>query len=151
MQVTDRSQSETTAALTLTEGQPGAVNMRYNNCVSRRSRGRPVYGDGNRKNRLQLREKLDALKPQFAFASSTTRGPGWKSRFSAGETTVDWALKLWSREYTDDQLMYSCSGEDGAWSSVNEQLAYNRTNNVTRYHIQKGSSWPTRFSLMNCW
>ena len=40
--------------------------MRYNNCVS---------GEGNWTNRLQLREKLGALKPEFAFAGSMTRGP----------------------------------------------------------------------------
>ena len=51
-----------------------AVNMRDNNCVSRRSQGRPVSGDGNRINRLQLREQLSALKPEFAFAGSTTQG-----------------------------------------------------------------------------
>ena len=113
-QVTDWSQSETTANQGGGRSQPGAVNMRYNNCVSRCSRGRPGYGDGNRTNRLQLNfEKFGALKPQFAFAGSTTWGPvlrpathrGWKSRFSAGELTpfppkltVGWALKRWSGE-----------------------------------------------------
>ena len=33
---------------------------------------------------------------------------------------------------------------------LHNQLPYNQTNNVTRCHIQKGSSWPARFSLMNC-
>ena len=33
---------------------------------------------------------------------------------------------------------------------LHNQLPYNRTNNVTRYHIQNRSSWPTRFSVMNC-
>ena len=46
-----------------------------NNCVSQRSRVRPVSGDGHWTNRLQLREQLGALKPEFAFAGSTTRGP----------------------------------------------------------------------------
>ena len=33
---------------------------------------------------------------------------------------------------------------------LHNQLPYNRTNNVTRWKLQNGSSWPARFSLMNC-
>ena len=33
---------------------------------------------------------------------------------------------------------------------LHNQLPYNRTNNVTRYHIQNGSSWSARISLMYC-
>ena len=74
-QVTDRSQSETAAVLTLTEGrkQPGAVNMRYNNCVSQRSRGRPVFGDGNRTNSVQLRKKIGMEQKYFHDLAAMTR------------------------------------------------------------------------------
>jgi len=34
---------------------------------------------------------------------------------------------------------------------LHNQLPNNQTNNVPRCHIQNGSSWPARFSLVNCW
>ena len=90
------------------------VNMRSNNCVSRPSRGRPVSGDGNWTDRLQLQEHLGALKLEFAIVGSTTRGPvlrhATNSRLeepvlgqridTVSTKTVDWALKCWSWEYT---------------------------------------------------
>ena len=185
-QVTVRSQSETAAALTLTEGrsQPGAVNMRYNNCVSRRSRGRPVSGDGNRSNRLKLREKLGALKPEFAFAgfdAVSTEINGWLGfetlvplihrRFpdmtsqlatlrrrvptpytgSVTQTTIMCSCRSPIRALTRHLMIGSCISvrmamvpgvlsPNNTLIQLHNQMPYNRRNNVTRYHIQNGSS-----------
>ena len=46
--------------------------------VTRTSWSFPLYGDGSRTNRQQLRENLGALNPEFTFAGSTTWGPVWR-------------------------------------------------------------------------
>ena len=191
--------------------------MRYNNCVSRRSRDHPDYGDGNRTNRLQLREKLGTLKSEFAFAGSTTRDPiSWPATHSRLEEPVfgrrikavstkingwlgDETLVLGIHRRVPDMTSrlatlcrrvptpYTgriCRFRTAVWHrqqlcflavraltrrfmiglcipvqmtmvprvlstnstliQLHNQSPYNRTNNVTRYHIQNGSSWSAR-------
>ena len=58
-------------------------------------------------------------------------------------------------------LPFSCSGDnstahtgvlstDNTLTKLHNQLPYNRTNNVTRCHIQNELSWHALFSVMNC-
>ena len=58
--------------LGLGRSQLVVINMRYNNYVFRRSQG---LRERQPNKQVQLREKLGALKPEFAFPDSTTRGP----------------------------------------------------------------------------
>ena len=206
--------------------QPVVVNMLYNNCISRSCRDRPVSGKGNPTNR-QLQEKLGALKPEFAFADSTTRGPvsrpathsqleepvfgrrieaistrinGWLGVEALVSGIHRWFPDMTSRLATLRSWVptpytgRSCWLQPAAWQTkilfychspiralmrrfmigscipvrmtmvpgvlsknmnntliqLHNQLLYNWTNNVTRYHIQNRSSWPICFSLMNC-
>ena len=105
-QVTDWSQSETTAAITLT-GEGGDHNRAPSICVTTIA-FLDVVGDGNRTNRLQLNlEKFGALKPQFAFASSTTWGPVLRP-----------ATHSWLEEPVFGRRIDSVSTEINSWLGI---------------------------------
>ena len=172
----------------------GSVNMHSNNCVSRPSRGRPISRDSSRTYRLQWREHLGTLNPEFPFAGSMTQGsvslhatnsrlkePVFGRRIDA--ETGDWTIGPGNTQAiprhnfpASDVCDYPCRTPAAAAGSAqiglcnpdrmtmvpgvlsmnsaliqfHNQLPYNRTNNVTRCHIQNASSWPSMFFLMNC-